>query len=61
MESMSGSGLRLSYAAVARRFVRCTSAVGVEAPATFVAPLGADPARLDEVAGTRPSITPRTP
>ena len=33
-------------------FVRCASAAGVEAPATFVAPLGADPARLDEVAAT---------
>ncbi len=33
-------------------FVRCASAVGVAPPATFVAPLGADAARLDEVAAS---------
>ena len=33
-------------------FVRCAATVGIEAPATLVSPLGADPARLDEVAAS---------
>jgi trehalose 6-phosphate synthase len=33
-------------------YLRCAASVGVAPPATFVAPLGADPTRLDEVAGT---------
>ena len=33
-------------------FLRCAQGAGVGAPATFVAPLGADAARLDEVAAT---------
>ena len=53
MESMSGFGACGFHTLRWRdAFVRCTSAVGVEAPATFVAPLGADPSRLDEEAGT---------
>jgi trehalose 6-phosphate synthase len=31
-------------------FLRCAAASGIPTPATFVAPLGADPVRLDEVA-----------
>jgi trehalose 6-phosphate synthase len=34
-------------------FVRCAVSVGVPVPETFVAPLGADPARLDEVAASQ--------
>ncbi len=53
MESMSCFGACGFHTSRWRdAFVRCASAVGVEAPATFVAPLGADPARLDEVAAT---------
>ena len=53
MESMSCFGACGFHTARWRdAFVRCASAVGVEAPATFVAPLGADPARLDDVAAT---------
>jgi len=33
-------------------FLRCASATGVAAPPTFVAPLGADAAKLDEIAST---------
>lgn len=35
-------------------FRRCCSAAGLEAPHTFVAPLGADAARLDEVVASQP-------
>ena len=53
MESMSRFGACGFHTARWRdAFVRCASAVGVKAPATFVARLGADPARLDEVAAT---------
>ncbi len=51
MESMSCFGACGFHTARWRdAFLSCASAAGVEAPATFVAPLGADPARLDEVA-----------
>jgi len=33
-------------------FARCANAAGVALPETFVSPLGADPARLDDVAAT---------
>jgi len=53
MESMSRFGACGFHTARWRdAFVRCASDAGVEAPATFVAPLGADPARLDEVAAS---------
>jgi len=56
MESMSCFGACGFHTSRWRdAFVRCASAVGVEAPATFVAPLGADPARLDEVAPPWPA------
>ena len=53
MESMSCFGACGFH--VARwqdAFVRCAASVGIDAPATFVSPLGADAARLDEVAAT---------
>ena len=54
MESMASFGACGFHTARWRdAFVRCASATGVAAPATFVAPLGADAARLDEVAATR--------
>ena len=53
MESMSRFGAcGFHTARWCDAFVRCASDAGVEAPATFVAPLGADPARLDEVAAS---------
>ncbi len=53
MESMSRFGACGFHTARWRdAFVRCALAAGVESPATFVAPLGADPARLDEVAAS---------
>ncbi len=53
MESMSSYGACGFHTARWRdAFVRCALATGVGAPATFVAPLGADAARLDEVAAT---------
>jgi trehalose 6-phosphate synthase len=53
MESMSCFGA-CGFHVVRWRdaFVRCAAAVGLAPPATFVAPLGADPARLDEVAAS---------
>ena len=52
MESMASYGACGFHTAVAGRILRCASSVGVAAPATFVAPLAADTARLDEVAAT---------
>ncbi|MGD0983370.1 MAG: trehalose-6-phosphate synthase [Acidimicrobiales bacterium] len=53
MESMSRFGACGFHSARWRdAFLRCVSVAGVEPPATFVAPLGADPARLDEVAAS---------
>jgi len=53
MESMGSYGACGFHTARWRdAFLRCASASGVVAPATFVAPLGADAARLDEVAAT---------
>jgi trehalose 6-phosphate synthase len=51
MESMSCFGACGFHVSRWRdAFARCASSVGVATPTTFVAPLGADPARLDEVA-----------
>ena len=53
MESMSQFGACGFHTARWRdAFLRCASAAGLGEPATFVAALGADPARLDEVAGS---------
>lgn len=53
MESMSRFGACGFHTARWREaFLRCASACGVRPPETFVAPLGADPARLDEMAAT---------
>jgi trehalose 6-phosphate synthase len=53
MESMASFGACGFHTARWRdAFQRCASASGVRPPATFVAPLGADAARLDEVAAT---------
>jgi trehalose 6-phosphate synthase len=53
MESMSCFGACGFHSARWRdAFVACEASVGVPAPETFIAPLGADPARLDEVAAS---------
>jgi trehalose 6-phosphate synthase len=53
MESMSCFGACGFHTARWRdAFLRCASAAGVRPPATFVAPLGADPGRLDDVAAS---------
>ncbi len=53
MESMASYGACGFHTARWRdAFLRCASSAGVAAPATFVAPLAADTARLDEVAAT---------
>lgn len=54
MESMSRFGACGFHVARWRdAFLRCAESVGIRPPDTFVAPLGADPARLDEVASTK--------
>jgi trehalose 6-phosphate synthase len=53
MESLSSYGACGFHTSRWRdAFVRCSEATGVAVPATFVAPLAADAARLDEVAAT---------
>jgi len=54
MESMSSYGACGFHTARWRdAFMRCASSAGVAPPPTFVAPLGADSARLDEVAASQ--------